>query len=38
VGAPNIFVEVSGDTLTATIDDNGDELIDETIIFQRQHL
>ena len=38
VGAPNIFVEVSGDTLTATIDENGDELIDETIIFQRQHL
>ncbi|MGB2118477.1 MAG: hypothetical protein ACPHW1_00915 [Porticoccaceae bacterium] len=38
VGAPNIFVEVSGDTLTATIDEDGDELIDETIIFQRQHL
>lgn len=38
IGAPNIFVEVSGDTLTATIDEDGDELIDETIIFQRQHL
>ena len=38
IGAPNIFVEIVGDTLTATIDENGDELIDETIIFQRQHL
>ena len=38
VGAPNIFVEVSGDTLTATIDEDGDEQIDETIVFQRQHL
>ena len=35
VGAPNMFVELSGDTLTATIDEDGDTLIDETIIFQR---
>jgi hypothetical protein len=26
---------LSGDTLTATIDEDGDTLIDETIIFQR---
>jgi hypothetical protein len=38
IGAPNIFVEVVGDTLTATIDEDGDELIDETIVFKRQHL
>jgi len=38
IGAPNIFVEIVGDTLTATIDEDGDELIDETIVFQRQHL
>jgi hypothetical protein len=30
-----MFVELSGDTLTATIDEDGDTLIDETIIFQR---
>ena len=38
IGAPNIFVEVVGDTLTATIDEDGDGLIDETIVFQRQHI
>lgn len=38
IGAPNIFVEIVGDTLTANIDEDGDELIDETIVFQRQHL
>jgi len=36
IGAPNIFVVVSGDTLTATIDEDGDTVIDETIVFQRQ--
>ena len=36
VGAPNIFVDVEGDTLTATIDEDGDELIDETIVFERR--
>jgi hypothetical protein len=36
IGAPNIFVAVSGDTLTATIDEDGDTVLDETIVFQRQ--
>ena len=36
VGAPNIFVNIEGDTLTATIDEDGDELIDETIVFERR--
>ena len=34
VGAPNIFLNIEGDTLTATIDEDGDELIDETIVFE----
>lgn len=34
--APNIFVKVKGDTLTARIDEDGDAVIDKTIIFQRQ--
>ncbi|MDG2502075.1 MAG: hypothetical protein P8M77_06755 [Porticoccaceae bacterium] len=36
IGAPNIFVAVEGDILTATIDEDGDQLIDETIIFDRR--
>ena len=36
VGAPNIFVNIEGDTLTATIDEDGDELIDEIIVFERR--
>lgn len=36
IGAPDIFVHLSGDTLTATIDEDGDTLVDETIVFQRQ--
>jgi len=36
IGAPDIFVHQSGDTLTATIDEDGDTLIDKTIVFQRQ--
>lgn len=36
VGAPNIFLNIEGDTLTATIDEDGDELIDETIVFERR--
>ena len=36
VGAPNIFVNIEGDTLKATIDEDGDELIDETIVFERR--
>lgn len=36
IGAPNIFVDVEGDILTATIDEDGDQLIDETIIFERR--
>lgn len=36
IGAPDIFVHLSGDALTATIDEDGDTLIDETIVFQRQ--
>ena len=36
VGAPNIFINVVGDTLTATIDEDGDAVIDETIEFTRQ--
>jgi len=35
-GAPNLFVHVSGDTLTLTMDNDGDSLIDETIEFTRQ--
>ena len=35
IGAPNVFAEISSDTLTLTIDDDGDTLIDETIVFQR---
>jgi len=35
-GAPNLFVHVSGDTLTLTMDNDGDSLIDETIDFRRQ--
>jgi hypothetical protein len=36
VGAPNIFINVEGDTLTATIDENGDTVVDEMIEFTRQ--
>ena len=36
VGAPNIFINVEGDTLTATIDEDGDTVIDESIEFTRQ--
>ena len=35
IGAPNVFADISADTLTITIDDDGDTLIDETIVFQR---
>jgi hypothetical protein len=35
IGAPNVFADVAADTLTVTIDDDGDTLIDETIVFQR---
>ena len=35
IGAPDVFVEISSDTLTLTIDEDGDTLIDETIVFQR---
>jgi len=35
-GAPNLFVQVSGDALTLTMDHDGDEVIDETIEFVRQ--
>jgi hypothetical protein len=35
-GAPNIFVDVQGDTLTAGIDEDGDAVIDKTIVFLRQ--
>ena len=35
IGAPNVFADISEDTLTITIDDDGDTLIDETIVFQR---
>lgn len=30
------FANVAGDTLTVTIDEDGDILIDQTIVFQRQ--
>ena len=33
--ASSLFTTVSGDELTATIDDNGDGTIDDTILFQR---
>ena len=36
LGAPSLFAHVSGDTLTLTMDDDGDSLIDETIEFTRQ--
>jgi hypothetical protein len=36
MGAPDLFVQVSGDTLTLTMDNDGDSLIDETIEFTRQ--
>ncbi|MDB9804901.1 hypothetical protein OAC12_02030 [Porticoccaceae bacterium] len=36
LGAPNLFAHVSGDTLTLTMDNDGDSLIDETIEFTRQ--
>jgi hypothetical protein len=36
IGAPNVFADVSADTLTLTIDEDGDNQIDKTIIFQRQ--
>ena len=35
IGAPNVFTDVAADTLTLTIDEDGDTLIDETIVFQR---
>ena len=35
IGAPNVFTDVAADTLTLTIDDDGDTLIDEMIVFQR---
>ena len=36
MGAPDLFVQVSGDTLTLTMDNDGDSLIDDTIEFTRQ--
>ena len=36
IGAPHVFADVSADTLTVTIDEDGDTQIDETIVFQRQ--
>jgi len=36
VGAPNVFINVVGDTLTATIDEDGDAVIDEATEFTRQ--
>ena len=36
IGAPDVFADISSDTLTLTIDEDGDTLIDETIVFQRQ--
>jgi hypothetical protein len=36
IGAPNVFADISADTLTVTIDEDGDTQIDETIVFQRQ--
>jgi hypothetical protein len=36
MGAPDLFVEVAGDTLTQTMDNDGDSLIDETVEFTRQ--
>ena len=35
IGAPDVFTDVAADTLTLTIDDDGDTLIDEMIVFQR---
>ena len=35
IGAPDVFTDVAADTLTLTIDEDGDTLIDETIVFQR---
>ncbi|MFV2058661.1 MAG: hypothetical protein ACC707_19535, partial [Thiohalomonadales bacterium] len=35
-GVPNLFTNVSGDVLTLTIDDEADDIIDATVIFQRQ--
>jgi hypothetical protein len=36
IGAPNVFADISADTLTVTIDEDGDTQIDKTIVFQRQ--
>lgn len=36
MGAPDLFVQVSGHTLTLTMDNDGDSLIDETVEFTRQ--
>jgi hypothetical protein len=36
IGAPNVFADISADTLTVTIDEDGDTQIDEIIVFQRQ--
>ena len=36
IGAPNICVDVEGDILTANVNEDGDQLIDETMIFERR--
>ena len=36
VGAPNLFAEVDGDSLTLSMDHDGDTLIDHTIQFERR--
>lgn len=36
IGAPYIFVDVEGDILTANVNEDGDQLIDETMIFERR--
>ena len=35
-GAPNLFAEVNGDSLTLSMDNDGDTLIDQTIQFERR--
>lgn len=34
-GAPYLYVDVNGNQLTATIDEDGDQQIDETVVFER---
>ncbi len=34
-GAPYLYIDVSGNTLTVTIDEDGDQQIDDTIVFDR---